>query len=225
MLVKKIKAVVMKGIVFVVGFGPMAQGWFLKYFLTPAQQKMLVSTFDPVRCGAVLLAIKNIQDKQIPGVFAEAGVFKGHMSKFIHDLAPQKKLFLFDTFEGFPKHLIKEGEDPRFNKTSMELVKSNIGNLDNIVFKQGNFPQSAKGLEGEKFAFVMIDFDLYESTKEAMKFFYPRLSTGGYIFLHDYNSPESEWGVSKAVNEFMADKPEHAVGIPDRAGTVIIRKS
>jgi O-methyltransferase len=70
----------------------------------------------------------------------------------------------------------------------------------------------------------MIDVDLYTPTLAALEFFYPRLVPGGYVFVHDYNSPESEWGVSRAVNLFMRDKPEPVVEIPDKFGTVIFRR-
>ena len=35
------------------------------------------------------------------GDFAELGVYKGNSAKIFHALAPDRKLYLFDTFEGF----------------------------------------------------------------------------------------------------------------------------
>ena len=47
-----------------------------------------------------------------------------------------------------------------------------------------------------------------ESTIEALKFFYPRMSPGGVILCHDYLSAA---GVDKAYAEFFADKVEPVI--------------
>ena len=203
---------------------PECQVWFLKYFFEKKQQKFLINSGDPVRFGAVLLAIQDIQKNHIKGAFAEAGVYQGFLSKFIHDHAPDRKLYLFDTFEGFPSQNLKNGPDNRFKDTSIEIIKKRLGNMDNVIIKKGFFPESAKDLKNQEFAFAMLDFDLYDSILAALEFFYPRMTNGGYIFLHDYHSPESESGVSRATEEFMKDKKEKIVGIPDACGSVIIRK-
>jgi len=66
---------------------------------------------------------------------------------------------------------------------------------------------------------------LFTSTKKGLEFFYPRISPGGYLFIHDYHNPtESRAGVYRAVNEFMKDKPEKIIEILDVLGSLIIRK-
>jgi O-methyltransferase len=186
---------------------------------------IFLQTFDPVRYGALGLAIKRIEENRIPGSFAEVGVYRGETRKMIHLLAPHRKLYLFDTFEGFPENLINGNQDKRFKDTNIALVVKTIGDINNIFIKEGYFFDTTKGLENDKFAFVMLYLDLYLPTKAGLIFFYERMSQGGYIFIHDYNSPESEWGVSRAVNEFMQDKPEGLIDIPDVGGSVIICKS
>ncbi len=168
------------------------------------------TSWDPIRYGTIALAINTIKKEKIKGNFAELGVFRGEASKIIHSLAPEKKLYLFDTFEGFPmKFLENKGDAHRYKNTKLELVKKNIGNLNNIIIRKGIFPETTTGLESETFAFVYLDADLYKSTLEGLDFFYPRISEGGYIFLHDYNNPqESNAGVLRAVREFMANKKE-----------------
>jgi hypothetical protein len=47
---------------------------------------------------------------------------------------------------------------------------------------------------------------------------------GGYMVVHDYNHPESDWGAYRAVNEFLAGKCELLITIPDMWGTVLFRK-
>ena len=70
----------------------------------------------------------------------------------------------------------------------------------------------------------MLDLDLYKPTKTALEFFYPKVWGGGYIVAHDYNSPESNWAVSRAVDKFIKDKAEKIIEIPDEWGSVVIRK-
>ncbi|MFX0186806.1 MAG: TylF/MycF/NovP-related O-methyltransferase [Candidatus Hodarchaeota archaeon] len=186
--------------------------------------KFLISHEDPIRYATIALAITKIIKKKINGSFAEIGVYKGHASKIIHSIAPYKTLYLFDTFEGFPLKFLKT-EDKRFQDTNETVLKKTIGDLENIVIKKGIFPETTKGLENEKFSFVLIDLDLYEPTLAALEFFYSRINPGGYIFIHDYNNPhESERGVYKAVNKFFIGKLEKIIELPDKWGSALIRK-
>jgi len=189
--------------------------------------KQLISlSWDPIRYATIALAIKTINNDKIKGNFAELGVFRGESSNIIHKLAPERIFYLFDTFEGFPIDYLENKKDlNRFKDTRLDLVKKNLGNLNNIIIRKGIFPETSKGLESEVFSFVSIDADLYVSTLKGLEFFYPRVSRGGYIFIHDYHNPkESKAGVFRAVNEFMKDKPEKLVEISDVLGSVIIRK-
>jgi O-methyltransferase len=170
------------------------------------------------------LAIHRIEVERISGDFAELGVFQGETSKVIHDLEPNRRLFLFDTFEGFPDGFTKEWEPhwSAFKDTSVEAIMKKIGNTSNVFVKKGIFPATTAGLENNTFSFVFLDADIYESTIEGLRFFYPRMPTGGYFFIHDFNS---DWiGVSKAIAEFLDDKPERAIELPDVNGSVMFRK-
>ncbi|MEZ0374093.1 MAG: TylF/MycF/NovP-related O-methyltransferase, partial [Candidatus Sericytochromatia bacterium] len=54
----------------------------------------------------------------------------------------------------------------------------------------------------------------------ALKYFYPRMSPGGVIIVHDYNHI---WeGVRQAIHAFAPDIPEALVEVPDRQGSVMI---
>jgi len=188
-----------------------------------AIHETVISCADPVRFATLALAINQIRKNNIEGSFVEVGVWRGDTSRFIHLLAPERTLYLFDTFEGFPSEDL-ERDDDRFRDTSEEIVKKQIGDLNNIVIKKGYFPETTRGLENEVFAFVLLDLDLYKPTLAGLNFFYPRMKSGGYIFAHDYNSPESNWAISRATNEFMQDKPEKIVEIPDVWGSIVFRK-
>ncbi len=185
----------------------------------------VTSFWDPVRFAAISLALNNIKNENIEGNLAEFGVFRGISSKIIHFLAPERKLYLFDTFEGFPIEFLQDKNlINSFKETSIKLVKKNIGDMKNVIIRKGVFPETARDLESEKFSFVSLDVDLYLSTLKGLEFFYPKLSKGGFIFIHDYNTPEYNRGGYRAVKEFLKDKPENIIEIPDINGTAIIRK-
>jgi O-methyltransferase len=203
-----------------------ADDWFLRPYFTKSQRTSTLQIGDPVRYGTILLALEQIDKDNVSGAIAECGVWKGYLSKFIRQNNADKIYYLFDTFEGFSE-LDKDNfsyQDSRFKDTSEESVLKYIGDIKNIVVRKGFFPATSKGLENEQFAFVVLDFDKYEPTFAALAFFYPRLAKGGYIFVHDYNSPESNWACSRALNEFLKDKPEQVISIPDAWGSAVFRK-
>jgi O-methyltransferase len=181
-------------------------------------------TGDSVRYACLALALETVERDRIPGSLAELGVWRGTTSVFIHTQLPHRRLYLFDTFMGFPNE--SEGNsDRRFRDTSVETVRRKIGDTANVCFRVGNFPDTAKGLESETFALALLDVDKFEPTLAGLEFFYPRIAPGGYVFIHDYNnSPESDHGVCRSVNHFLLDKPERLIEIPDTWGSVIFRK-
>jgi len=203
----------------------------LKYFTDPIlltypekTRRLIADTGDPVRYGTIYLAIDDILKNKISGSFAECGVFKGDTSKFIHELAPDRKLYLFDTFVGFSINDLDNTIDDRFKDTSVDLVLKKLNHSNRIIIKKGFFPDTTLNMDDDIFAFIMLDFDKYNPTLAALEYFYPKVSKGGYVFLHDYNSPESDYACSKALNLFLSDKPEMPLAIPDCWGSVFFRK-
>ena len=187
-------------------------------------EKLVTAARDPVRYSTLALVLKRIEREEIQGSLAEVGVWQGYTSRIIHAIMPGRTSYLFDTFEGFA---LRPGEeaDERFKDTSVDMLRSVLGDLDDIVIRKGIFPDTATGLEAERFSFVLLDLDKYSPTMEGLRFFYPRTTQGGYIFIHDYHSPESQHGVSRAVDEFMAGRSENIIEIPDLCGSVMIRKA
>jgi hypothetical protein len=182
----------------------------------------------------MLLLLQNAERvvaDRVPGHFAELGVYKGHSARLLADiitrLDPQRRIYLFDTFDGFDARDL-EGIDADvrrlFADTSLATVKSFVGHSESCDFRPGYFPKSAEGIEPDsRFAFVHLDCDLYEPMRAALAFFYPRLSSGALVVIHDYSS--GHWpGVPQAVAEYLEDKPERLVLMPDKSGTAVFRK-
>jgi len=184
---------------------------------------------DCTRLLAILLNVKSLLEEGIEGSFAELGVWRGNSAKVLRELTPDRKFFLFDTFEGFPEQDAKV--DPAapsasgFSDTSLERVKKFVGESANTFYCVGYFPQTADHVpKDEKFAFVHLDCDLEAPIKAGLEFFYPRLSAGGTILIHDYESGGKWPGVKRAVDEFLKDKPERLILLPDKSGSAIFRK-
>jgi O-methyltransferase len=189
-------------------------------------QEEFVSYSDYQRFATIAMALRRIDTEQIPGALAECGVFEGHASRFIHRLAPERTYYLFDTFKGFDQRDVEpgSGEDARFRSTSVEAVLKRIGDTRNLEVRQGRVPETFAGLEAQRFAFVLLDMDVYPPTRAALEFFYARLAPGAYLMVHDYHNDESNWACRRAVDEFMGDKPEGIIEVADIWGSIIFRK-
>lgn len=182
-----------------------------------------------IRINNLELCAHEILEQKVEGNVAELGVYKGEFAKYLNEVFPNKKLYLFDTFAGFNNQDIKvelennfSDGDQDFSNTSVNEVISKMKYPKNCIIKQGYFPDSLNGLE-DKFSFVSLDADLYKPILEGLEYFYPRLCKGGYIFVHDYNNNEYD-GSKNAVREFCARHDIAYTPISDSWGTVIIAK-
>ena len=189
----------------------------------------LAHNLDFVRYTTLELCCNELKANNVKGNTAELGVYKGDFAKRINQLFADKKLYLFDTFEGFSDRDINtekqsnysSGEQD-FSDTSVALVLSKMKYRDNCIVKKGFFPDSANDVDDE-FCFVSIDADLYEPILAGLKFFYPKLESKGYIFVHDFNNDLYK-GAKKAVLEFCTVNNISYLPIPDSGGTAIITK-
>jgi O-methyltransferase len=198
--------------------------------ITASLQKVERKYPDKIRLYNIWMQLKRIKEQNIDGDLAELGVYKGDTARIIHLCAPDSQLHLFDTFEGFPADdLVGEtgkasGYTTRhFADTSVEKVLENISGNENVHFHKGYFPDTAAGFKDVKFSFVSMDADLAEPTKAGLEFFYPRISQGGVILIHDYNK---DWpGLMKAVDSFIEGIAENLIPVPDADSTVMIIKT
>jgi O-methyltransferase len=184
---------------------------------------------DYFRISCLELIAQEICEKKVLGNVAELGVYRGDFAASINEIFPNRKLYLFDTFEGFDikdkNTEVKNGFSDAmqdFTDTSVEYVLSQMPISKMCIVRKGFFPETATGIE-DNFSFVSIDTDLYEPIYAGLRYFYPRLSKGGYIMVHDFNNDEYK-GARKAVCEFCEEINIGYVPIADIGGTVIIAK-
>jgi predicted O-methyltransferase YrrM len=168
------------------------------------------------------------------GNVAELGVFQGTTSAVLNEFYPGRTLYMFDTFSSFDKEqladdiekfsngdsLIPMGKILYDNTPTIDAIMSKMIHPEKCVIKKGVFPDTFD-IPNETFCFVNIDPDLYEPTKAGLELFYPRLSKGGVILVHDYSWIQ---GVSEAVDEFLAKTPDaFPLPIGDHVSIAIIK--
>jgi O-methyltransferase len=188
--------------------------------------------FDFNRIAIFKLAAREIKARKLQGCTAELGVYRGNFAKHINNAFPDKTLYLFDTFEGCDKRDVKIDNENGFstigsmendfNQPSVKLVMRKMKYPHNCVIKKGYFPETAQNVD-EKFVFVSIDPDLYEPIYQGLRFFYPRLVPGGYIFVHDCRD-EFFAGAKKAVKRFAEENNLSYFPINDIAHTCVFIK-
>lgn len=173
-----------------------------------------------IRGAAAQKMAQKLEQMGVQGAVAELGVYQGEFAKILNQVFPKRKLYLFDTFEGFDKRDIQieqtgnfsQGKTGDFSDTNVQLVIGKLKYPENAAVLKGYFPQTAEGIE-EKFAFVSLDADLYEPTAAGLAWFLPRLAKGGVILLHDYDSKRFE-GVKKAVSDYRQKTGQKLMVIP-----------
>lgn len=178
-----------------------------------------------------LKSIKYLLDEdKVAGTCAELGVYQGNFAKEINKVFYDRKLYLFDTFEGFVdsdcKSEISRGytnynKTGYFANTTENMVMEKMKYKENVMICKGFFPRSAIGIE-EEWGFVNIDADLYEPTLAGLEYFYPRMLRGGIILVHDYFS-KAFYGVKDAVKYYCKNNNISYIPIGDTL-SVAIRK-
>jgi len=183
------------------------------------QNRLLVEVQARVNFLRDFAKLRNKYDKEV--AVAEGGVFQGMFSREINTYFPDRKLYLFDTFEGFDKKDVEveahsgfsNVKEHYYSETSEDIVLGKLPHKEMAVIRKGYFPDTSVGLENERFLFVNLDFDLYLPIYAGLKFFYPRMVSGGVILVHDYFT-EFYHGVGKAIEDFEKDQNVELIKAP-----------
>lgn len=179
------------------------------------EEEMRINGYDyPARAVTMvgMNRLNNIQDciskileDNVPGDVIEAGVWRGGAVIFMKALldeagAKDRRVFVADSFNGLPEPTNVSTEANRKHNlyrmrnlaVSEAEVKRNFENFDllddQVVFLKGWFKDSLPKAGIEKLAFIRLDADLFESTTDAIEQLYPKLSSGGFIVIDDYNA-------------------------------------
>ena len=174
------------------------------------------------RIGALYDSLEYIRANNIQGDFVECGVWKGGnilgiMEYLAFHKMTDRKVFLYDTFEGMtPPEDIDKDLNGRKAESILEDVMC-ISPIDEVkeTIERSSFPMvnvtlvvgdvcktldSANHLHKNNLALLRLDTDWYASTKKEMEVLYPKLNFGGVLIVDDYG----HWKGSKtAVDEYF----------------------
>lgn len=153
--------------------------------------------------------IASALERDLEGNMAELGVYTGGIVYMMADMCPNKIVWGYDTFCGLPDI---EPEDDTPNEpcfkgewtTSYEDVSAFLSCHNNIRLMRGLFPETiTQEAKDSQYCIVHLDGDLYKSIADGLDFFYPRMVTGGVIFIDDYGYYRCP-GVNIATDQFCA---------------------
>jgi len=191
-------------------------------------------------------SIEYIANNKIEGDFVECGVWKGGSSMMAALAlkkfgAVQKKMYLYDTFEGMSEPTVKDisfnnekmidswgtfsREEKIFCLSPIDEVKSNLAKTGYdphyLFYIQGKVEDTIPATMPDKISLLRLDTDWYESTKHEMLHLYPHLVNKGVLILDDYG----HWkGAREAVDEYFADRKTYPLlGRIDYTGRLFIK--
>lgn len=184
---------------------------------------------DKWRVLALILSVQHIVKHNLPGCIVECGVWRGgSMMAIARALLNRgimdRKLYLFDTFQGMPAPCEKDRhfdddvraqyEAAQFSNREgsswcyapLEEVRRNLESTgyptENLHFIPGKVEDTLPVTDVPEIAMLRLDTDFYESTKAEMEYLYPKLTSGGILLLDDYYN----WlGSKDAVDEYIAE--------------------
>ena len=153
-------------------------------------------------------------------MFIETGVWRGGACIFMRGIlkahgVEDRVVWVADSFAGLPP-----GDPAKYPKespaafdqyadlaVSLAQVQQNFaryGLLDGQVkFLKGWFRDTLPTAPIGKLALMRLDGDLYESTMDALVALYPKLSSGGFAIIDDYNLVQS---CNEAVVDFRRER-------------------
>lgn len=194
----------------------------LEFFVKTVQPYSMTSI---ERITELYNSLEYIRLNNINGDVVECGVWKGGnilgIMEYLHHYKIDKKIWLFDTFEGMTD---PEENDIDLNNnhasnmlhipavlaySPIDEVKENLSksnfNKENLIFVIGDVSETLinKNNIPEKISLLRLDTDWYKSTKDELNYLYPKLENRGVLIVDDYG----HWrGSKQAVDEYFYNK-------------------
>ena len=151
----------------------------------------------------------------VKGSIVECGVYKGfglmawaNMSAVLEPANLMRKIYGFDTFEGFPQvsekdsNAVMKPECGQLHANSYEELNELIkiyddnrflGHVNKVQVIKGGVEKTIPDFVSDNkhliVSLLFLDLDLYEPTKVAIKNFYPRMPKGAIIAFDELDNP------------------------------------
>jgi O-methyltransferase len=178
------------------------------------------------------------QAREIPGCVVECGVWRGGMSAGMASvLGPDRKYFLFDSFEGLPPAQAVDGPAAiawQSNPSGLRYYDNcsappdaarramQLGGAKSFELVKGWFNATIPNFAlPEPIALLRLDGDWYESTMTCLEHLFPKVAPQGIIILDDYYSWD---GCSRALHDYLS-KTQATERIASFHGGCFLRKA
>jgi hypothetical protein len=190
----------------------------------------LKTYLGPERLYVLWQAIRNVAHLRLAA--AEVGSYRGGSAYFIASsfvalTGQEVPLYVFDTFEGHPQAAVGEQDKGQrvggFGGTSLKRVQAYLSPFERIELHPGDVSEQLDGLEETTYGLVHLDTDLYRPTLDCLRYFGPRLASGGVVVLDDYHAPKCP-GIRQAVAEYAPDPTEYQLWQPRTEQLVLIKR-
>ncbi len=162
--------------------------------------------------------------RQLPGDFAECGVFRGGSAALMCEAAAQqgKHVHLFDSFAGLSKP--DAAESSHWTEGDLAVseadVRHNLAAYANFTTYPGWIPQRFADAADKTFSLVHVDVDLEQPTRDSIEFFFPRMPAGGILLLDDHGSAMCP-GARQAALDYFSGRAEPVLDLATGQGLVI----
>jgi O-methyltransferase len=179
------------------------------------------------RLDNIQSCVTSVLSNGVPGDLIETGVWRGGATIFMRAILKaygvrDRRVWVADSFAGLPppdaEQYPQDQGDLHYTNTKLavplEEVRENFARYhlldDQVHFLKGWFRETLPEAPIEQLSVLRLDGDMYESTMDALRHLYPRVSTGGFIIVDDYALP----GCRAAIRDYrcehnIADKIEH----------------
>jgi O-methyltransferase len=176
------------------------------------------SLLTPEKLYNLYSAVRYITQNHILGDVIECGVWKGGAVLLIADALFQngdanRKLFLYDTFEGFVERSDIDRTDSgkevgrvrhaNFEAEARRTLSMSQYPTDNVHFVAGDVRKTVMSVNHATIALLRLDTDTYATTAHELSELYDRLVVGGVLIVDDYGYSQ---GCRQAVDEFCAGR-------------------
>lgn len=176
----------------------------------PSQAMTMIGT---TRLRHLADCVRTVIADDIPGDLMETGVWRGGACMLMRGVLraygdPLRTVWGADSFQGLPPPQRTEDEAIPFHTfdalaVDLETVKANaraFGLLDDrLRFLPGWFDDTLPQATVSQLALLRLDGDMYDSTWTALAALYPKVSTGGFIIVDDYDTVPA---CKLAVNQY-----------------------
>lgn len=148
------------------------------------------------------------QTRHLDGAVVEVGTHNGGlgclMAKKLDNEGVDATTYLGDTFSGIVKSTERDSgyDDHSLSQADPQQIRELAASLDvSPEILEGVFPdETASEIEEETIRLAHVDVDVYQSTKDAYEWLWPRLCEGGIVVIDDCGYEKAD-GVTQFVEE------------------------